>query len=109
MPIYEYQCSKCGHEFDELQKMDDDPLTDCPECKKATLVKLVSAPNFRLKGAGWYETDFKKDKRKNIADDSNGKKPSSDEKPRKADAPSKKDATASSKKESSKPAKVEKK
>ena len=110
MPIYEYQCSKCEHAFDELQKMDDEPLTDCPECNKAALVKLVSAPSFRLKGSGWYETDFKKDKRKNIADDSNGKKPSSDDKPKKADAPAKKESPASSsKKEASKPAKVAKK
>lgn len=69
MPIYEYQCSSCGHELDELQKIADDPLVDCPQCGRPTLVKLVSAPNFRLKGSGWYETDFKKDKRKNLADD----------------------------------------
>lgn len=74
MPIYEYQCTDCGHQFDELQKMDDAPLIECPECSKASLVKLVSAPSFRLKGSGWYETDFKKDKRKNLADDASGSK-----------------------------------
>ncbi len=64
MPIYEYACKECGHEFDVLQKISDRPLKDCPECKKPALRKLVSAPSFRLKGAGWYETDFKSDKEK---------------------------------------------
>ncbi len=56
MPIYEYQCNACGHVFDVLQKMSEDPLTYCPECGKPELRKLLSAPNFRLKGGGWYET-----------------------------------------------------
>jgi len=60
MPIYEYQCAACEHEFDALQKMSDDALTDCPECNKPELKKLISAAGFRLKGSGWYETDFKK-------------------------------------------------
>ncbi|MEM7084279.1 MAG: zinc ribbon domain-containing protein [Pseudomonadota bacterium] len=72
MPIYEYQCAACAHEFDELQKLSDPPLSDCPECDESALVKLVSAPSFRLKGSGWYETDFKKDKRKNLADSGDG-------------------------------------
>ena len=94
MPIYEYQCAACGHEFDELQKMADEPLTDCPECQKAALVKLVSAPSFRLKGSGWYETDFKKDKRKNLAEDSNGsKKEKSDGATKPGNASSKKEST----------------
>jgi len=67
MPIYEYECEACGHVFDELQKMADEPLTDCPKCKKTTLKKLVSAAAFRLKGGGWYETDFKTGSKKNIA------------------------------------------
>lgn len=68
MPIYEYQCARCAHEFDVLQRMNDAPLSECPECGQAALTKLVSAPSFRLKGSGWYETDFKKDKRRNLAD-----------------------------------------
>ena len=68
MPIYEYQCQKCGHVFDVLQKMSDDPLKDCPECGEPELRKLVSAPNFRLKGGGWYETDFKDRNKRNLAD-----------------------------------------
>ncbi len=59
MPIYEYKCQACGHKFDKLQKISDAPLTDCPNCGKGELVKLISAAGFRLKGTGWYETDFK--------------------------------------------------
>ncbi len=64
MPIYEYQCEKCGHHLEKLQKMSDDPLKDCPECKEPTLRKLVSAAAFKLKGTGWYETDFKDNSKK---------------------------------------------
>jgi len=68
MPIYEYQCGDCGHIFDALQKISDDPLSQCPECDKDALKKLLSAPKFRLKGGGWYETDFKTGDKRNIAD-----------------------------------------
>jgi len=67
MPIYEYECEACGHTFEAFQKMVEDPLKDCPECKKATLQKLISASAFRLKGDGWYETDFKTGDKKNLA------------------------------------------
>ncbi len=59
MPIYEYRCQSCGHEFESMQKMSEPRLTDCPECGKAELKKMVSAAGFKLKGTGWYETDFK--------------------------------------------------
>ena len=59
MPIYEYQCRECGYRLDALQKMSDPLLSHCPECERPGLKKLVSAPHFRLKGSGWYETDFK--------------------------------------------------
>lgn len=62
MPIYEYRCDTCGHYLDALQKIADAPLRDCPSCEASALRRLVSAPNFRLKGSGWYETDFKSDK-----------------------------------------------
>ncbi|MBL3589870.1 MAG: zinc ribbon domain-containing protein [gamma proteobacterium endosymbiont of Lamellibrachia anaximandri] len=68
MPIYEYRCDSCGHEFEALQKMSDAPLTECSECGKPELKKLISAAGFRLKGGGWYETDFKSGKKKNIHD-----------------------------------------
>src|SRR5512145_1926563 len=69
MPIYEYQCEKCRHHLEALQKMSDKPLRECPECGKHTLKRLVSAPLFRLAGSGWYETDFKSDKesKRNLA------------------------------------------
>jgi putative FmdB family regulatory protein len=62
MPFYEYQCSACGAQVEVLQKITDAPLKKCPECGRSRLAKLVSAPVFRLKGGGWYETDFKGDK-----------------------------------------------
>jgi len=69
MPFYEYQCSACGHHHEELQKISDRPLRKCPACGRSTLKRLVSAPVFRLKGGGWYETDFKgdKDSKRNLA------------------------------------------
>jgi putative FmdB family regulatory protein len=59
MPIYEYRCAACGHELEALQKLADSPLKDCPSCGQSRLSKLVSAAGFRLKGSGWYATDFK--------------------------------------------------
>ncbi|WGL18495.1 zinc ribbon domain-containing protein [Microbulbifer bruguierae] len=69
MPIYEYQCKACGHQMEALQRMSDAPLTDCPACEKAELSKKISAAGFRLKGGGWYETDFKTGSKKNLAGD----------------------------------------
>ena len=70
MPFYEYECRACGEQTEVLQKISDKPLRKCPSCGKSALVKLVSAPIFRLKGSGWYETDFKsdQDKKRNLAD-----------------------------------------
>ena len=69
MPFYEYECSACKHHIEVLQKISDAPLKKCPECGKQTLKRLISAPVFRLKGGGWYETDFKSDKetKRNLA------------------------------------------
>ena len=69
MPLYEYRCDACEHSFEALQKMSDEPLIHCPACDEATLRKLVSAGGFRLKGDGWYETDFKSSgTKRNLAD-----------------------------------------
>ncbi len=69
MPIYEYHCEACGKTIEQLQKMSDAALTDCPQCKKKkTLQKMISASGFRLGGKGWYETDFKKTKQKNLVE-----------------------------------------
>ena len=93
MPIYEYQCNACGHEFESIQRISDDPLKNCPECQKPELKKLISAAGFRLKGGGWYETDFKGGgKKKNLASD----KSSSDSKKKKSDSSKSKAATAAS-------------
>ncbi len=59
MPIYEYVCQACGHELEAIQKVSDEPLVTCPVCNKIELKKKISAAGFRLKGSGWYETDFK--------------------------------------------------
>ena len=66
MPIYEYACRSCGYEFETLQKISEAPLVDCPSCGAAELKKKVSAARFRLKGGGWYETDFKSGDKKNL-------------------------------------------
>ena len=68
MPIYEYQCSHCENRIEVLQKLNDLPLEDCPACNKSSLKKLVSAASFRLKGKGWYETDFKTGDKKKLAE-----------------------------------------
>ena len=81
MPIYDYKCSHCEHEIEVIQKISDKPKTICPKCNTKSLKKLISAPSFRLKGGGWYETDFKTGKKKNIAksdNESQNKQKSSD-------------------------------
>lgn len=77
MPIYEYQCQSCGHEHEALQKLGADPLVVCPACNKPELMKKISAAGFRLKGTGWYETDFKGGgSKKNVAGESSAPKAS---------------------------------
>jgi len=72
MPIYEYYCEVCKSNFELIQKISDKPAKKCIKCNKSTkVVKLVSAPGFRLKGGGWYETDFKRGSKKNIHDSEN--------------------------------------
>jgi putative FmdB family regulatory protein len=67
MPIYEYRCENCGHELEAIQKISEEPLRRCPECDTDGLVKRVSAAGFRLKGGGWYETDFKSGNKRNVS------------------------------------------
>ena len=69
MPIYEYHCQSCNHDLEVMQKLSDPELSDCPSCGQPQLKKLISAVGFRLKGSGWYETDFKKGNQKNVAKD----------------------------------------
>ena len=80
MPIYEYRCDNCGHEMEAFQSLREDALTLCPQCNTESLIKKISAAGFRLKGGGWYETDFKSGKKKNVAgsESSGGSSSSSD-------------------------------
>ena len=77
MPIYAFECSSCGHDFDRLQKLSDPDPAECPQCGKPEVRRQLTAPAFRLAGSGWYETDFKKDgdRKRNLAksDESGGK------------------------------------
>ncbi|MEX0900962.1 MAG: zinc ribbon domain-containing protein [Gammaproteobacteria bacterium] len=73
MPFYEYQCTACKHRLEALQKFSDEPLVECPACGAAALQRLMSAPAFRLKGGGWYETDFKSDNKRHLAEGSDAK------------------------------------
>jgi putative FmdB family regulatory protein len=75
MPIYEYICTECDHAHEALQKLSDDPLLECPACGETALKKKISAPGFRLSGTGWYETDFKSDKQRNLTDSGSKKEP----------------------------------
>jgi putative FmdB family regulatory protein len=88
MPIYEYLCGECGHRLDALQKLSDEPLVHCPHCAAPSLKRQMSAPSFRLKGGGWYETDFKNDKRRNIAESESKGDGKAEGKTEKADAKS---------------------
>jgi putative FmdB family regulatory protein len=83
MPFYEYQCQACGAQVEVMQKISDAPLKKCPECGRSRLVKLVSAPVFRLKGGGWYETDFKSDKeaKRNLVGEAEKAEAKSEDKP----------------------------
>ena len=78
MPIYEYRCESCGHELEAVQKLSEDPLVTCPKCSNDSLKKRISAAGFRLKGGGWYETDFKSGKKKNVSASESGSGGSSD-------------------------------
>ena len=89
MPIYDYKCSNCGYQVEIIQKISDKPLKICPKCGKSSFKKLISAPSFRLKGGGWYETDFKTGKKKNLVQskEPNQKKQDQNKKPIKKDQP----------------------
>ena len=86
MPIYEYDCADCGHQFETMRKISDGPLTTCPSCGKESLKKLISKVAFRLKGTGWYETDFKDKPKDEKNDEGDGKATSNSDK--KSDAKS---------------------
>jgi putative FmdB family regulatory protein len=105
MPIYGYACKICDHTLDELQKIAEDPLVDCPACGEPGLKRQLSAPRFRLKGQGWYETDFKADNQRNLAgekeasktDEKSAAKPSDKPDDKSSDKPADKSAGKSAK------------
>jgi len=108
MPIYEYECQKCGHTLEALQKFSDKPLRECPECGKHQLKRLVSAPLFRLAGSGWYETDFKseKERKRNLLEKGDKEPPAaSDDKAANAPKPPKTETKAGPKSDAAAPAK----
>ena len=94
MPIYEYQCQTCGKQLEVLQKISEDPLQDCPDCGESALKKKISAAAFRLKGGGWYETDFKTGNKKNLAGGSDNAAPSASSEKSPASGPSDSKKTA---------------
>jgi putative FmdB family regulatory protein len=107
MPFYEYECPNCGYHDEVLQKISDKPLKKCPSCGKNGLKKLMSAPVFRLKGSGWYETDFKSDKenKRNLhGEDKEESKPESKSDAAKPDAKAEPPKTEAPKTEAAKPA-----
>jgi putative FmdB family regulatory protein len=115
MPIYEYQCQKCGHTLEALQKFSDKPLRECPECGRHQLKRLVSAPLFRLAGSGWYETDFKseKERKRNLLEKGDKDAPAASDdkaatptKPEKAEAKAESAAPAKSRTMVAKPARA---
>jgi putative FmdB family regulatory protein len=98
MPIYEYRCAACGYQKEYLQKVSDPLLTDCPDCGKSTLGKLVTAAGFQLKGSGWYATDFR----------NNGARPKADKEKGEAAEPKKGETAEPKKGETAKPKKDDK-
>jgi putative FmdB family regulatory protein len=110
MPFYEYECPSCRYYAEVMQKISDTPLKKCPSCGKSGFKRLISAPVFRLKGSGWYETDFKsdKDKQRNLVGEREEAKPAESAKATDADAKpaAEKSTVADAKNESAKPAPV---
>ena len=112
MPIFEYICDNCGHEFETLQKVSEAPLKKCEACGAKKLRKKISAAGFRLSGSGWYETDFKSGKKKNVSrsdeksggDSSSGSSKDKDS----GGSTSKKESTSTSEKASNKSSKTSK-
>ena len=112
MPIFEYICDNCGHEFETLQKVSEAPLKKCEACGAKKLRKKISVAGFRLSGSGWYETDFKSGKKKNVSssdeksggDSSSGSSKDKDS----GGSTSKKESTSTSEKASNKSSKTSK-
>ena len=90
MPIYAFECTGCGHHFERLQRLADADPSQCPECESSKVRRQLTAPSFRLAGGGWYETDFKKDGKRNLAEKAEAPKSDSP----KSDSPAKEGGAA---------------
>ena len=99
MPIYEYRCENCGHEMEAMQKLSDTPLVVCPACENDSLRKKISATHFRLKGGGWYETDFKSGSKRNVSsgDDAPTDKPAEKKEVKSGDSSGSSDSSSKNK------------
>ncbi len=104
MPIYQYQCTECSHQLEALQKMSDPKLVECPECSEHALKKQVTAAAFKLKGTGWYETDFKNSGKKPASADTAKGTASDADSSKKSEAPAKKSSAQGDTSNQSKPA-----
>jgi putative FmdB family regulatory protein len=94
MPIYEYECAKCGHQLEIMQKMSDTPLTKCPKCKASKLAKLFSQTAVQFKGSGWYVTDYSAKSKPTETKPDNADKTDKTDKPDKSEKKEKKETTA---------------
>jgi len=107
MPIYAFECAACGHSFERLQRLSDADPSQCPQCDAEAIRRQLTAPQFRLAGGGWYETDFKKDgdKKRNLAGEGGESKPGSgtEQQPTGGKSESKSEATAAAKPAEAKP------
>ena len=111
MPIYEYGCQQCGHDFEEMQKFSDPPLQDCPQCEQPTAQRKISISAFHLKGGGWYKDGYgskSTEEAKSKTDDSGKKetKKADSKKEAKAEGTAKKETTKTSAPKESSPKKA---
>jgi putative FmdB family regulatory protein len=106
MPLYEYECSACGHRFERIQKFSDPPVEECPNCGKKNVQKLMSSPAIQFKGSGWYITDYARAKESGKSKESGESKGSTESKESSASKDSKEPTTSKDSKESSKDAKT---
>jgi putative FmdB family regulatory protein len=83
MPLYEYRCEACGHQFEVIQKFSDEPIAVCPKCGSGPVAKLLSSPAFQFKGTGWYITDYA---RKGTSEGKESKEKSTDSKESKTES-----------------------
>ncbi len=100
MPLYEYECKKCGHRFEKIQKFSDRMVKKCPECG-GQVEQMISAPAVQFKGSGWYVTDYAKKSSSPGSSGDSSSKEKKDDKPKSESASKDSSSKESSSKESS--------